>query len=434
MFELILNRFSSIGPEGGCILSAEELAAWPHDDVVALKRLNLLKKASPAKAVECKGCEESCLMPVHVCTEQDGRPARLFVACDKREDTGRVLIEPAALEQWQVDIDLFVSLLASTLDTGHVPDEIIPQQVFYLGSLTINGKRRSVIFVSDNETLISSLEEGLLDRYPHPFFLVAVDPSGSQEIKNGAVFSLRQLLILSDKNSFSFDRETLEHLISLDDGRNVKASLSGTNVSEENVFRKEGQKWVLRFKGGNDIFCNDNKGFLYISYLLDSQGREIHSQQLMALADGRDIEKSVGVGGVLNSLEIRDSQIGEWSQNPILDEQARREYKSRINELRSLIDEAESNRDFALKDKYQEEYVYLRKEIISATGLGGRQRSMTSDAEKARKKVWAAYNRALKIIQNEDSSLHSHLKNSIQMGEYCIYQPEENIIWAINKN
>jgi hypothetical protein len=173
MFELILNRFTATGQDEAEIISAEQLATWPQQEVTALKRFGLLKKAAPAKTVECPGCEDACLMPVQVFPAQDDRPARLFVACDKREDTGRILIEPAALEQWQIDIPRFASLLASALGTGYTPDEIIPQQAFYLGALTINRKRRSVFFIADAEILHSALDSGLFKKYGHSIFLVA---------------------------------------------------------------------------------------------------------------------------------------------------------------------------------------------------------------------------------------------------------------------
>ena len=77
MFELILDRFAALACEGAEILSAEELAAWPQDDVAALQQLNLVKKAAPAKEIECPGCEEACLMPVNVYPAQDDRAARI---------------------------------------------------------------------------------------------------------------------------------------------------------------------------------------------------------------------------------------------------------------------------------------------------------------------------------------------------------------------
>ena len=213
MFELILNRFAAVGEEGSEILSADDMESSPPEQIAVLKELGLVKKATPARIVECRGCEEACLMPVHVYLAQDGRPARIFIACDKREDAGHILIEPATLEQWQIDISKFASLLATSLGTGHVPDEIIPKKAFYLGSLTINRKRRSAIFVVNNDSLNLALEAGLPEQYPHPFFLVAAGLHGPQDMKQGQVVPLSHVL-LSSANGLAVDLEDLGEALS----------------------------------------------------------------------------------------------------------------------------------------------------------------------------------------------------------------------------
>ena len=213
MFELILNRFAAVGREGAEILSSDDLESWPSEHIAALKRLGLVKKAAPAKVIECPGCEEACLMPVHVYPTQEGRPARIFIACDKREDTGRILIEPADLEQWQIDIVRFAFLLSASLCTDHVPDAIIPQQAFFLGSFTINRKRRSAIFVVNNDSLNSAIESGLLEQYPHPFFLVAAGLLSPQDMKQGQAIPLSHVL-LSSANDLEIEHEELEGALS----------------------------------------------------------------------------------------------------------------------------------------------------------------------------------------------------------------------------
>ena len=214
MVELILNHFALIGREGEETLSVEEIEAWPPGDVAALKRLKIVKKATPAKVIACPGCEEACLMPVHVYPVQDDRALRIFISCDKREDTGRIQIDPAELERWQIDVGRFVSLLAAALGTGHAPDEIIPQQTFYLGALTINRKRRFAIFVCNNEVLNASIESDLFHLYPHPFFLVAAGLPGPQEMKQGPAIPLLHVLLLSEKG-LAVDMDELKEALSI---------------------------------------------------------------------------------------------------------------------------------------------------------------------------------------------------------------------------
>lgn len=173
---------------------------------------------------------------------------------------------------------------------------------------------------------------------------------------------------------------------------------------------------------------------MYISYLIDSPGREIHCQQLLSASNGIVIENVFGQGGVQSDAESGQTENVAVSNAPLIDEKALKKYKNHIHKLREEIEEAEKNKNFSRKEFLEKEYEFLQKEIISASGISGKVRDMADESEKARKSVSAAYRRALKIIQKEDSSLYSHLKNSIQMGEYCMYQPEEKIFWTISKN
>ncbi len=214
MFELILKHFAAVGRrEGAEILSADHPAAWPKEEIAAYTRLGLLKRASPARIVECPGCEDACLMPVHVFPTEDGRPPRLFIVCDKREDTGRVSIDPAILAQWQIDIPRFATLLASALGTGQPPDEIIQKRAYYLGSLVINRKRQSAFFIINNESMDLALESGLVEQYPHPFFLVAAGQPGPQEMKQGVAIPLLHILMPSE-DGLGLDTRELAELLS----------------------------------------------------------------------------------------------------------------------------------------------------------------------------------------------------------------------------
>jgi hypothetical protein len=81
-----------------------------------------------------------------------------------------------------------------------------------------------------------------------------------------------------------------------------------------------------------------------------------------------------------------------------------------------------------LKD-IEKEYGSLRKEITAASKLGGGSRDAVDDAEKARKSVSEAVRRAMKIIEKKHPELFLHFNNTISLGEYSLYNPEEEINW-----
>lgn len=110
----LLDRVSAL-QGASALISADELTQWPAEAVAAMKTQKLITRARPASRTVCPGCEEECVMPVHTIPASSGDPA-LFVVCDKRDDTSRIPVSVARLEQWQASGDSIADLLAGLLD------------------------------------------------------------------------------------------------------------------------------------------------------------------------------------------------------------------------------------------------------------------------------------------------------------------------------
>ena len=117
----LLARLAVAG-SGVVEVPGDELAAWPQDDVAALKSHAVLLPGKPAESAICPGCERACLMPVQG-LPRAGRPASLFIVCDKPVDINRVAVAPAALERWRVSVqslaDAISRLLCGSPATAH---------------------------------------------------------------------------------------------------------------------------------------------------------------------------------------------------------------------------------------------------------------------------------------------------------------------------
>lgn len=87
---------------GRIVITADEVAEWPHGLFDKLLEDKLLTPTEPAQALECRGCEQYCFMPVNIIPADGLRPARALIACDKRDDVGRVRVEFSRLHQWQL--------------------------------------------------------------------------------------------------------------------------------------------------------------------------------------------------------------------------------------------------------------------------------------------------------------------------------------------
>lgn len=265
VLQQILQRLDS--PDRVALLfTADEVGAWPWDALEALKQQSIIKPAKPANVVECPGCEEACLMPVQVISGDGVRPARVFIVCDKRKDTGRIPIDHVTLQRWQIVVEHLVRELASAMVTDQNPEEIIAGRVYYLGAITLNRKKRSAFFICNTKEAAlandSPFNTSMVDQFPNPFFLIADSQAGPSVQKHGDIISLRQVMSMGTAG-LSLDLEELNRLIA-----KVERHVSHENKTE-NIFRRVGQMWKISF-AGKTVHLKDSKGLEYIFFLLGS--------------------------------------------------------------------------------------------------------------------------------------------------------------------
>lgn len=114
LLEAVLDRLGS-AEAAEAFFGANEAADWPPGALDVFLKHGLLRRAQPAQVIECRNCEENCFMPVHVFPAEGGRPARALIACDKRDDVGRVAVDFHRLEQWQATGGMIAAVLARLL-------------------------------------------------------------------------------------------------------------------------------------------------------------------------------------------------------------------------------------------------------------------------------------------------------------------------------
>ena len=107
----------------------------------------------------------------------------------------------------------------------------------------------------------------------------------------------------------------------------------------------------------------------------------------------------------------------------LLDEQARAEYKARLDRLEEGIEEARANGDIGRLERLQGEREFLAAELSRAVGLGGRGRRQGAAAERARVNVQRRLADAIRRIGREDAELSRILERAVRTGLYCVYDP-----------
>lgn len=129
-----------------------------------------------------------------------------------------------------------------------------------------------------------------------------------------------------------------------------------------NVFRKDGDLWTVSFEH-EVAHVGEVRGLHDLACLLGKPREDIHC----ALLAGQPPDAGSGV--------------------EILDEQARRAYRTRLREIETELAKAESANDSGRAERLEGEKDQLLAEMRKATGLGGRSRKMGDAAERARTAV-----------------------------------------------
>jgi non-specific serine/threonine protein kinase len=118
---------------------------------------------------------------------------------------------------------------------------------------------------------------------------------------------------------------------------------------------------------------------------------------------------------------------------PVLDEHAKAQYKQRLQDLAEEIEEAEAWGDPVRGARARREADLLTEQLVRAVGLGGRDRRVASDAERARVSVTKALRTAVKRIADQEAELGAHLGVSVRTGSFCAYCPDpaSAVVWTL---
>jgi hypothetical protein len=105
-----------------------------------------------------------------------------------------------------------------------------------------------------------------------------------------------------------------------------------------------------------------------------------------------------------------------------------------VAELQEEIDEAESFNDPERAARAREELEFVARELAGAVGLGGRDRMVGSDAERARVNVTRAIRSVLKRISEADPELGRRLDAAVRTGTFCVYAPDprDELAWDLS--
>ena len=109
----------------------------------------------------------------------------------------------------------------------------------------------------------------------------------------------------------------------------------------------------------------------------------------------------------------------------MLDPAAKAAYRNRLTELREELADAERCNDIGRSERAREEIEAITAQLAAAVGLGGRDRTVASTAERARSTVSKRIKDAVKQIGTIHPPLADHMSRRVKTGVFCCYLPDD---------
>jgi AAA ATPase domain len=194
--------------------------------------------------------------------------------------------------------------------------------------------------------------------------------------------------------------------------------------------QREGEVWRVEY-GGRVIQVRDLKGMRILAVLLGAAGVEMAAADLEARAGHAHGAPEADASAAVDAgLTVHASADGAL---PGLDATAKEAYRRRIEECREELEQAEAWGDLERAARAREEIDQIGAELAAAVGLGGRDRPLSSGAEKARVRVRKSVSNAIERIGEYHAELRRELDSTVRTGNFCVYEPDPRhpVTWRI---
>jgi hypothetical protein len=201
--------------------------------------------------------------------------------------------------------------------------------------------------------------------------------------------------------------------------RESAADCSILPMYDDSSFLRQGDYWIIQYHGQTAVL-KATRGLDCLCYLLRHPAQDVHVSELLATPI------NISVPASLSSLRTAGSHavIARLQDaGPILDSQAKAEYKQRIDDLRKDVNEAARFNDSYRATRARSEMDAIVEQLSAAVGLGGRDRRASSDAERARSAVTKRIKETIDRIKKVIPPLGCHLVARIKTGYFCSYNP-----------
>lgn len=184
------------------------------------------------------------------------------------------------------------------------------------------------------------------------------------------------------------------------------------------VLRPAGDHWLVAAPGAGTAHpVRAQRGLTALRELLRAQGPMGALDLAWAIDPPDDADPALR-----RAVSVR-------TDDPILDREALRSYRRRLEHLRSELDAADLAGDAERSSVVAVELEALERELRASTGPDARSRRLPDASERARTRVTKLLRRAVAEVAGVDAVLGHHLERSVKTGSTCAYDPPLDEQW-----
>ncbi|MFC1732079.1 hypothetical protein ACFL6I_17350, partial [candidate division KSB1 bacterium] len=241
------------------------------------------------------------------------------------------------------------------------------------------------------------------------------------------------ILIVFEKRFFDRYRFKKPDEMKLGDDYGANAAAlqrSDSDEPYENVFRKSGPGWEIRY-GGKSYSVKDSIGLVHIRNLIIREGDWLSGSDLRAMSAHAVLHDSTKPYSRMSNVELENENLRnrvDILPEDLIGRLPLNKLKDLRNELAGKI-EADDFNNPEEKIEQRELLEFLNNHIKSVTDRTGRSRKILHTADTDRKAVSAAINRCRSSFM-EHEELYTHFKSFIKAeGNAFRYLPDRNLNW-----
>ena len=202
----------------------------------------------------------------------------------------------------------------------------------------------------------------------------------------------------------------------------------------ENVFRKCGDAWEVRFDGGEKFMLTGAEtGARYLHFMLERPNETTLIIDIMhhfsQFTEGYQIDDLVNPEGMLEGFALTNLPISSFSE--VADETAIKQYRREAKLLMSEIKTARASGDNVMLKQLEQDLEKVTQAIYGALGPKGQRKKLADQTKRFVDAFRGAVNYAIEKIAFHNSLLEEHFMDTIKYGQTPGYLPDYKIDWHL---